>query len=33
MAIRFRYLTIVENGGPDTERGDIGRFTNGQAVK
>ncbi len=33
MTIKFHHLTIVENGGPDTERGDIGRFTNGQAVK
>ena len=33
MAIKFRYLTIVENGGIYTARGDIGQFTKGRAVK
>ena len=33
MAIQFHYLTIVENDGIDTERGEFGQFAKGQAVK
>ena len=33
MAIKLSYLTIVENSGIDTERGDIGQFAKGQSAK
>ena len=33
MTIKFRNLTIVENRGVDTKRGEIGQFTKGRAVK
>ena len=33
MTIKFHHLTIVENGGMDTKRGEFGQFAKGQAVK